>query len=214
MGQNNFVFFEVQTLPNRSAYVDGWIDFNGNKQWEAGEQFVSGWFGPGQYSWPVTPPASSVPGQTFARVRINSRGPLGPTGPAADGEVEDHAVRLVALPENTKWVQLPDLSPNGIDVRVDDLRIAADDFECRDTSLLTDVHLWGSWKDDWHGRIENIHLSIHGDDPVGTGGSNPDNTFSHAGAGSAVVAGRRAGAVHRESCTTRCRCRASTGGIR
>ena len=178
VGQNNFVSFQVQTLPNRPAWVDGWIDFNGSRQWEAAEQFVSGWFGPGTHTVPVTPPADSVPGQTFARVRINSRGALGPTGPAADGEVEDHAVRLVALPENTKWVQLPDLSPQGIDVQVDGLRVAADDFECRETSYVTGVRLWGSWKDDLPGRIENIVLSIHADDPAGVGGTDAQNTFS------------------------------------
>jgi hypothetical protein len=178
VGQNNFVFIEVQTLPNRSAWVDGWIDFNGNKQWEAAEQFVSGWFGPGMHTVAVSPPASSVLGQTFARVRINSRGPLEPTGPAADGEVEDHAVQLVALPENTKWVQLPDLSPRGIDVQVDGLRVAADDFECREPGLLTGVRLWGSWKHDLPGRLEGLRLSIHRDDPAGPEGADPENRFS------------------------------------
>jgi CSLREA domain-containing protein len=178
MGQTTYASFEVYTLPNQPAYVDGWIDFNGDKTWDAAEQFVSGWFGPGTHTVPVTPPASSVLGQTFARVRINSRGPLGPTGPAGDGEVEDHLVRLVALPENTKWVQLPDLSPHGIDVQVDGLRVAADDFECRETGLLTGIRLWGSWKDDLPGRLENIQLTIHRDDPAGADGADPNNRFS------------------------------------
>jgi C1A family cysteine protease len=82
------------------------------------------------------------------------------------------------LPENTKWVQLPDLTPNGIDIKVDDERVLADDFECTFPSLLTDVHFWGSWKFDEKGEIENIHLSIHSDDPVGEGGTNPDNQYS------------------------------------
>ena len=82
------------------------------------------------------------------------------------------------LPENTKWAQLPDLTPNGIDIKVDDGRVLADDFECTFQSLLTDVHFWGSWKFDEKGEIENIHLSIHSDDPVGLGGTNPDNRYS------------------------------------
>ena len=82
------------------------------------------------------------------------------------------------LPENTKWVQLPDLTPNGIDIKVDDECVLADDFECTFPSLLTDVHFWGSWKFDKKGEIENIHLSIHSDDPVGEGGTNPDNRYS------------------------------------
>jgi len=73
---------------------------------------------------------------------------------------------------------LPDLSPRGIDIKIDDLRVAADDFECRETSLLTGVRLWGSWNDDLPGRIESLHLSIHADDPVGLGGTDSQNTFS------------------------------------
>ena len=54
----------------------------------------------------------------------------------------------------------------------------ADDFECRATSLLTDVHLWGSWKDDRRGQIQNIEIRIHPDDPVGPAGTDPQNEFS------------------------------------
>ena len=81
-------------------------------------------------------------------------------------------------PLNTKWEQLPDLTPNGIDIKVDDERVLADDFECTFPSLLTDVHFWGSWKDDWKGNITKIHLSIHSDDPIGPGGTNPYNNYS------------------------------------
>ena len=80
-----------------------------------------------------------------------------------------------------KWVQLPDLSPNGVDVYADSVRMLADDFECRETSLLTDVHFWGSWLGDQIlSGINNIHLSIHSDDPVGPGGTNSDNTYSRS----------------------------------
>ena len=61
---------------------------------------------------------------------------------------------------------------------MDDLRVAADDFLCTTPSLLTDAHLWGSWKGDNVGQIENIHLSIHEDDPAGPIGPDPDNLFS------------------------------------
>ena len=77
-----------------------------------------------------------------------------------------------------KWIQWPDVTTNGIDIRVDDGRVLADDFECTFPSLLTDVHLWGSWRGDVKGRILNIHLSVHDDDPEGLGGSDPDNTYS------------------------------------
>jgi len=81
-----------------------------------------------------------------------------------------------------KWFQLPDVTHNGIDIRVDSndgyIRSLADDFECRFTSLLTDVHLWGSWKYDIKGVINRIHLSIHYDDPAGPMGPDPNNLFS------------------------------------
>jgi hypothetical protein len=178
VGQTNYVFVEVHTDATMEAYVDGWIDFNGDKQWAASERFVGGMFGHGVHHVPVAVPANAVLGTTFARVRISSTGDLGPTGPADSGEVEDHEVHLIALPENTKWMQLPDLSPNGIDVRMDAIRMLADDFECRATSLLTDVHLWGSWKHDEIGEIQNIEIRIHPDDPVGPAGTDLQNEYS------------------------------------
>ena len=105
----------------------------------------------------------------------------GGSGPADGyryGETEDYYVQYSQPPENAKWVQLPDLTPNGIDIQVDEMRTIADDFECTSPSLLTDVHFWGSWRKDLKGEITNIHLSIHSDDPAGIGGSDPDNIFS------------------------------------
>ncbi|MHC4759292.1 MAG: DUF7901 domain-containing protein, partial [Planctomycetota bacterium] len=83
---------------------------------------------------------------------------------------------------NIKWVQLPDLSPQGIDIRIDRSdgiqRIMADDFLCTTTGLITGVRLWGSWKFDDKANITKIHLSLHKDDPIGPGGTDPDNNFS------------------------------------
>ena len=85
-------------------------------------------------------------------------------------------------PNNIKWLQEPDLTYNGVDIRVDRCdgipRIIADDFLCTTTGLITDVHLWGSWKYDQKGNITKIHLSIHSDDPIGPGGTEPDNQYS------------------------------------
>jgi hypothetical protein len=85
-------------------------------------------------------------------------------------------------PRDTKWVQLPDVTNQGIDIRVDssdgNIRTLADDFECRSETLITDIHLWGSWKGDEKGLIKRIHLSIHPDDPAGPVGSDQENEFS------------------------------------
>ena len=69
-----------------------------------------------------------------------------------------------------KWIQMPDITPTGIDICVDKSegypRVIADDFPCNTPGLITDVHFWGSWNDDYKGRILNIHLSIHEDIPA------------------------------------------------
>jgi len=47
-----------------------------------------------------------------------------------------------------KWVQMPDLTTNGVDVRAYDPKTLADDFLCTNAGPITDVHIWGSWLND------------------------------------------------------------------
>lgn len=76
---------------------------------------------------------------------------------------------------DAKWIQLPDLSTNGIDVNATKPFILADDFECRQRSLITDITIWGSWFQDMlpAEMPENVEftLSFHEDipDPDGPG---------------------------------------------
>ena len=42
----------------------------------------------------------------------------------------------------------------------------ADDFLCMNNEPITDVHFWGSWKEDIKGNITNIHVAIYGDIPA------------------------------------------------
>ncbi|HUT30560.1 MAG TPA: GEVED domain-containing protein [Sedimentisphaerales bacterium] len=156
--------------------VQIWIDFNGNGGWETGEQIFNGPLPVGVHNVPVTAPIGSVVGTTFARCRISSLGGLRPDGLANDGEVEDYTVDIEENP-TIKWAQLPDTSPNGIDIKVTGQWLA-DDFECTSYGPITDVHLWCSWKYDDVGEITNLHLSFHSDDPVGPGGSDPCNEYS------------------------------------
>jgi len=76
--------------------------------------------------------------------------------------------------EPTKWVQPPD--PNGWDVNVTTPKLLADDFLCRETNWISDIHLWGSWGWEQPGVITRIHLSIHDDVPAGL-----DTPWSHPG---------------------------------
>lgn len=77
-----------------------------------------------------------------------------------------------------KWVQMPDISDTGIDIRCDmndgKLRLLADDFKCIEVGPITDVHFWGSWLNDNKGQIQKIHLSLHKDVPADEG-----STYSH-----------------------------------
>ncbi|MHC4625025.1 MAG: DUF7901 domain-containing protein, partial [Planctomycetota bacterium] len=69
-----------------------------------------------------------------------------------------------------KWSQPPDRTQTGIDIRCDRNdgtdRTLADDFKCVSPDYITDVHLWGSWKNDLKGNMVQIHLSIHEDIPA------------------------------------------------
>ena len=78
--------------------------------------------------------------------------------------------------EPYKWYQPPDLTDTGIDIYDVCPKILADDFLCTSPIPITDVHFWGSWKDDQVGRIELIYLSIHSNVPAGV-----DSDFSHPG---------------------------------
>lgn len=150
--------------------VQGWIDFDGDSSWQDNEQVVNTFLPDGIHSVSFVVPENAVLGQTFARFRISTSGGLEPTGAAWDGEVEDHEVWIRPVPFDAKWYQGPDLTPDGMDIRVDGNnvlpRILADDFLCTSQDRLTQVRLWGSWKDDRQGRIKSIRVSIHPDNPA------------------------------------------------
>ena len=163
--------------------VQAWIDFNIDRAWQGSEKIFDGFLPDGVHTINFTTPGAAVIGQTFARFRISRQGGLGPEGEAKDGEVEDHRLWIVAQPDASKqWCQLPDLTPEGIDIRIDNgenlPRIVADDFECRQPGRLTHIRLWGSWKDDHKGEIKTIHVRIHPDDPIGPEGPDGKNKYS------------------------------------
>jgi len=131
-----------------SAFVEAWIDFNGDKIWQhpAEQVCAIGPVAPGSYAFSVVPPPGAVLGQTFARFRVSSAGGLPPWGPAADGEVEDYEVYIY---DPHKWLQGPDLSPTGIDVIASEPYILADDFLCMEPGRIVEIKVWGSWLNDY-----------------------------------------------------------------
>jgi len=192
------VVFTSPLKPNQTATVDvtssgpgmldAWIDFNANGSWEAGEVIFSSaplTAGVNNLSF-VVPAAAAENTSTFARFRLSSTGGLGPdgiypTGVVPDGEVEDYMVRI----EDRfvfKWIQHPDLDVTGIDVNAGmgpnmPPYILADDYLCDHTGPVTDIHIWGSWYQDYLPFMEDpmavaFTLSIHADisDTAGAGG--------------------------------------------
>ncbi len=72
-------------------------------------------------------------------------------------------------PHKMHWPQLPDLSFTGIDISLSQGTLA-DDFKCTATGPITDIHIWGSFRDD---KLPNdgpgaltLELSIYSDVPA------------------------------------------------
>lgn len=74
-----------------------------------------------------------------------------------------------------KWVQMPDLSTEGVDVfssthQPSSAGGLADDFLCTTTGYVTDIHIWGSWLGGWlppEGAASvPFRLSIYSDIPA------------------------------------------------
>jgi hypothetical protein len=190
-GDEDGVVFTSPLMPGSWATVDvwvsavgrlnAWVDFGGDGSWaQAVDQIFTDValdpINPNPQSLTFFVPFGAQVGPTFARFRYGTQLGLSYDGAATDGEVEDYEVDIEENPA-IKWIQFPDKSPNGIDIKVTGQWLA-DDFECTTYGPITDVHLWCSWKyDDW-GELANVHLSFHTDDPCGPGGSDPCNLYS------------------------------------
>ena len=174
----------VEVTASTSGLLYAWIDFGADDSWaQAGDQIFD--------AQPLTagvntlifqvPMTASANITTFGRFRFTSDTNVSYDGPASDGEVEDHTVKIKERC-GIKWVQLPDETENGVDICATNTeqaqRILADDFQCKSFGLITDIHLWGSWLNDVKGNITNIQVSIYSDDPVDAGGSDSENTYS------------------------------------
>ena len=68
-----------------------------------------------------------------------------------------------------KWVQPPDTSTNGLDVRATVPKTLADDFLCTASGPITRIRLWGSWLFDLVPTNACFCLGIWSDVPAGPG---------------------------------------------
>ena len=174
-------FAKVEVTASVDGFLSAWVDFDKDGTWmPAGNRIFNGMAIPAGthvYSFWV-PMTAKKNVTTFSRWRFATYPVTSPEGAADDGEVEDHIVKIRSNP-NVKWIQRPDETPMGIDIRVDSsdgiMRVLADDWECTEYGPITDVHLWVSWLHDIKGEIESIHLSVHNDIPV-----EPDEPASYS----------------------------------
>lgn len=77
------------------GYLDAWVDADADGRWTGEQILVAQPLGKGFNSLSFTVPNVYSEGTTFSRFRFSSAGFLGPSGAAADGEVEDHWVRIL-----------------------------------------------------------------------------------------------------------------------
>lgn len=80
-----------------------------------------------------------------------------------------------------KWFQMPDLSPMGMDVQATFEHLLADDFPCNQTGPITNIHIWGSWKNEFYPNFDRASsagftLSIHADVSI----DDPDNELGYS----------------------------------
>ena len=90
-------------------YVNAWIDFNDDGVFGAGEQIATNVSvtSNGNQNLDFAVPGTASVGATYARFRLSTASGLTATAAAADGEIEDHAVTLVAATSpvsvNASW---------------------------------------------------------------------------------------------------------------
>ncbi len=169
----------VNVTASVTGYLNAWIDYNANNDWsDAGEQiFTDLLISGGLNTLNFNVPASATIGTTFARFRFSTITGIGFDGQAQDGEVEDYEVEIEEETEECKmhFPQWPDLETTGVDVYDMQPKMLADDFLCTETGAITDIRIWGSWRNDEVDQPE-FHLSIWSDNPQGPGGySQPDS---------------------------------------
>jgi len=88
----------VTVTASAPGLLSVWFDWNDNGSWaDAGETVLTGAaVAAGPNAFAFAPPAGLPNSGTFARFRLTTTGPLPFTGDAADGEVEDYAVTILA----------------------------------------------------------------------------------------------------------------------
>ncbi|MCA9201359.1 MAG: hypothetical protein KDA87_27655, partial [Planctomycetales bacterium] len=124
---NRNIFTPIDITMSSPGYVDAWIDFNADGDWDdPGEQILRGARFTADtltqtfmVTVPTTAPVPATATTTFARFRSSSVGRLEATGLAVDGEVEDYQVTIVPGTPPTAVNDSYTLNEDGILVTTD-----------------------------------------------------------------------------------------------
>ncbi|MBN2201192.1 T9SS type A sorting domain-containing protein [bacterium] len=143
------------------GFLNAWMDFNRDGDWnDVGEKIADErTIAAGRTTLDVAVPVDAAPGVSFSRFRFSQTRGLGVSGPAPNGEVEDHSFSIApAGGFPLKWDQallkLPVLfEPDGLIFFSDGWgaasavgdRIVADDWICLDPGPVTGIVFWGAY---------------------------------------------------------------------
>jgi hypothetical protein len=127
-------------------------------------------------------------GGPYTVTLINAEFPINPDPPHERWEDPDQSdnsrttnvlVNCTEGTQETKWAQMPDQSPMGLDVSAYQPFVLADDFQCTESGMITEIDFWGSWyQDELPGPIGDPNmvsftLSLHSDVAAGQSYSHP-----------------------------------------
>jgi hypothetical protein len=155
---NASVVVHVTNAP-AGAYLDAWIDFNGDGNWGGTLESIASRLlvqnGDNSINFHV--PGSTKPGSAFARFRLSTSGGLSPSGAATDGEVEDYVVPISnPTPTNGLAFSVHSISASGARQAVPADVDRDGDFDVVAILLYSDRLVW--FENDGHGGFTERFL--------------------------------------------------------
>ncbi|RMF42904.1 MAG: tandem-95 repeat protein, partial [Planctomycetota bacterium] len=178
---NPNVFTSIDVTLSSPGFVDAWIDFNSDGDWDdPGEQVInSARFDSNRLTRtflvtvPATTPMPNAPTTTYARFRSSTNGGLTPTGLAVNGEVEDYTVTLIPGTPPTAVDDQYTINEDTVLTTTDATGTATPSFTIDDGMAANDVDPDG----------DPLRVEIVDPPQVGTltltDPANPDGTFTY-----------------------------------
>ncbi len=96
-GATAIVTIDVAGMDNTNAYLNAWIDWDLDGQFDSDEQVITDLVASTNNTVSITVPAWAQEGDTWARYRLSSTAGIGPSGGVSDGEVEDYELSITQV---------------------------------------------------------------------------------------------------------------------